>query len=212
MASFLLIILIFSLATFVFNYDNKYNIRKKRAQSKLCSKDIISDDNNLIGPQHFTKEELRTIELIGISEYQAMNDRINTILQKHGMQKSISLRLTCGPDTKKGSNELHTLLPGHEIQMVVCWESGISYIDAYHNGSRIGRFALSESYAIHRIMRKGHLLGAYVAEQNCYEIESSQDLHIILFYETSDSPAIIKKFNQLRGQSDKLITDDFCNN
>lgn len=207
MGTLLFLILIFSFAIIVFNIQNTYRIRKTRAVKNFGHhRKIISGDCK------YCSSKEKTIDLIGKEEYEKMNRRIDTILAKHASQKSICLNITCGPDTNDGSIELHKLLPGHEVQLVLCAEEGLFCVDLYHSGARIGRFTLIESLALRQLMKSNHIRGAYVAEQNCYGIETSQDIKIILFYESIEEIEVKTNIHKTVAKKGDKISLDFCEN
>lgn len=151
------------------------NMRSTKTQETGCSR----YNKNINLPE----EDRKTIDLIGEKAYRDMNRRIDEIMQRHAAQRSLTLSLTCGPDNAYCARELHHLLPGEELNLLLCSEGGVEWVDAYHNGARIGRLTLIDSQEIRNRMNSHHVTGVYVAEQNCYEIEESYDLRLIMFYE-----------------------------
>lgn len=128
-------------------------------------------------------EVRKTIELIGEDAFRKMSERIDEILRSNAGRQALTLDLTCGPDTPEGAETLHTLLPGTSLQLVSCQENGVDMIDIYTDGRRIGRLALSEVETLRSIMKENSLRTAYVAEQNCYGIENSHTMSIVIYYE-----------------------------
>lgn len=207
MTTFILVILIMALAIFTFNLENARKIKAARIKSILYDSDYEPKNSC-----NYLSDEERTIALIGQEEFNKMSKRIEDILKKHKDQKCLCLTLTCGPNTKEGDNELHHVLPGEEIRLVLCMEEGVDSIDAYHNGIRIGRFTLIESFIIHKLMKNNHIRGVYVGQQNCYCIEESQDIRLIVFYEPdgeTHKPLITDNiFSNIKGKENF----DFCDN
>lgn len=134
--------------------------------------------------------EEETKELIGEEAYERMTRMIDDILSTHRGEQCIALDLTCGPNTKFGSDELHSLLPGMKLNLVVCNEGGVECIDVYHNGARVGRFALTQAELVRETMRTNNIRGVYVSEQNCYGLEDRLQLSVIIFYKPMERPAV----------------------
>ena len=124
----------------------------------------------------------RTIELIGEEEFREMSRRIDSIMRRHAGHHGVTLQLTCGPDTKAGADNLHSILPGSPLHLVLCREGGVEWIDVYHCGDRIGRLALNEAALVMQLIKSNEIKAVYVAEQNCYGIEGSHKMIIIIFY------------------------------
>lgn len=202
----ILIILILILATIAFNLTSAQSIKAKRqAQMYKRAASAMKDDN----------PDQKTIDLIGEEAYKAMTERIDKILRIHSHEPCITLNLTCGPDTREGSTELHTILPGTPLQLNMCKEGGVETVDIYNNGSRIGRLALLEAMTIKEIMKKNTIRAAYVAEQNCYGIEDSLQMAIIVFYEpkTKTKPTFTQAFTDFKEKRPKDIgIIDICEN
>lgn len=207
MATTSIIILILTISCICFNIDNARKARRRRAARVL-------EYASQYPPHQYNEmsQEERTIELIGEEEFENMTMRIENILKRHSAQKCVCLNLTCGPDTEEGSVELHKILPGEDIQLVLCMEEGVDSIDAYHNGARIGRFTLMESFVVHKLMKFNHIRGTYIAQQNCYGIESSQDIKIILFYEPILDNGILKIKEDLDLNCNDSRMLDICEN
>lgn len=177
---------------------------------KIYRKDITSDDiyKDEVANDEFTEDEINTIQLIGARAYAEMNQRINALLLKHKFQQCMTLRLTCGATCKCAKKELHSLLPGEPVMLTPCPEGGVDWIDLYSNGMRIGRFALQEAEMLRETMEYNYIKGAYVAEQNCYGIEDSTQLGIILFYVSKEEI----ESNKLSQQNYNTQTKDICQN
>lgn len=174
----LLIILIIALAALAFNMQARYEMRRRREAETAFESDI----DRMRAPD----QETRTIDLIGEEAYAEMTQRIDRVLRDHCHHPCITLELTCGPDSRNGNELLHKTLPGDPLTLNPCTEMGVEWVDVYSNGVRIGRLALEEAEEYGRIIRKAHVCGAYVAEQNCYGIEDSHRMSIIVFYEPSE--------------------------
>ena len=168
------IILIIALAGLAFNLQTAASVKMRRTDSRRRKAESV---------MHAAGEQ-RTIDLIGEKTYKEMTERIDDILQKHSHQQCMTLNLTCGPDTKEGAAELHSLLPGTQLQLNQCTEGGVDWIDVYAAGARIGRLALLEASSVREISKANYIRGAYVAEQNCYGIEDSHRMALIIFYES----------------------------
>lgn len=169
----ILIILIIACSVLVFNIQSKRETRARREAQKLARLQALKNSG----------ADMNTVKLIGEKAYHEMTDRINTIMERHKMQPCISVRLTCGPEGEGATRQLHKMLPGEEVKLVLCSERGAQYVDVYSQSYRIGRLALLEDMIVRDTMESNHLRGAYVAEQNCYGIKDSQELSIIIFYE-----------------------------
>lgn len=177
----LITIIIFSVIT-VFQVQTRImteNRRRERAARAFAEYNRMHDNR----AQTETQADARTIDLIGEEAYKEMTARIDALLARHGNQRCVSLELTCGPDTKAGAKELHSLLPGMRLELNICSEGGTRLVDVYSNGTRIGRLALSEASVLTSLMEGNSLKGAYVAEQNCYGLEDSHQMAVIVFYE-----------------------------
>ncbi|MDE6006799.1 MAG: hypothetical protein K2G67_04525 [Muribaculaceae bacterium] len=124
----------------------------------------------------------RTIKLIGERAYKEMTQRIDVIMNRHSDDRNRTISLTCGPDTFDGAHELHGLLPGQALKLVSCRSEGVDTIDVYFNGVRIGRLALNEVQSINSLLTSNKIVGAYVAEQNCFRKIGSHQMDIIIFY------------------------------
>ena len=168
------IILIIALAGLAFNLQTAASVKMQRGGSHRRQAESTMQ----------LSSEQSTIDLIGEKTYKEMTERIDEILQKHSHQQCMTLNLTCGPDTKEGAAELHSLLPGTELQLNQCTEGGVDWIDVYAAGARIGRLALLEASSVREISKTNYIRGAYVAEQNCYGIENSHRMALIVFYES----------------------------
>lgn len=179
MMDILIVISIILLAGIAFNYEARRQVWLRRARKEFSS---MRDRRHDTCTQE-QSEETGTIELIGEEAYSEMADRIDMILRTHGRQPSINLSLSCGPDSAEGEEELHKMLPGYEVQLMLCCEEGVRWVDVYYNGFRVGRLALLESDAVRALLDSCHIRAAYVSEQNCFGIEGSYDLRIIVFYE-----------------------------
>lgn len=192
MIDVILVILIVAVAAVAFNLQARRDVRARREAERIARLQRLREETG----------DGNTIDLIGEEAYRAMTSRIDGILHRHGHQPCISMTLSCGPDTIKGADELHSLLPGQPVEIVPCSEGGVMCYDVYFNGSRIGRFVLTEASLLRETLRDNHVRGAYVAEQNCYGIDGSHDLRIILFYEPkgADEP--------LAGHHSSSKTDD----
>lgn len=181
MIDFLLILIILIASGVAFNLQARHDARSQR---EALRRERIE---HLYGePQYDAYDaagDARTIDLIGEEEYHKMTERIDSLLRRHGHQPCLTLNLTCGPDTDEGADELHHILPGMPLRLNLCSEGGVQWVDVYYNGARIGRLALLESMTLRDAMRHNHIRGAYVAEQNCFGIEDSHMLAIIVFYE-----------------------------
>lgn len=178
------IILIIALAGLAFNLQTAASVKRHREdkQRKVAESALRCDS------------EQRTIDLIGEDTYNDMTRRIDKILRDHCRQQCVTLNLTCGPDSKEGSQQLHSILPGTELMLNRCEEGGVDWVDVYAGGARIGRLALLEAQTINEIAKLNYIKGAYVAEQNCYGIEDSHRLAIIIFYEPkSYSPTALSE-------------------
>lgn len=153
----------------------------------------------------------RTVDLIGKDAYSRMTQRINTVLQMHKRHKSITLTLTCGPDSRSGAEELHSILPGEKVEVNMTTEAGVEWTDVYSRGVRIGRFGLLADGLLRQISSANAIKGAYVAEQNCYGIENSCQLSVIFFFEPHND-------GERRAEPDKsvispsLLPDAICEN
>lgn len=179
MMDILIVISIMLLAGIAFNYEARLQVRMRRVQQEFKSARDRGNDSY----EHGQSDVTGTIELIGEEAYKKMTDRIDLILRTHGGQPSISLSLSCGPDSADGEEELHKMLPGDEVQLLLCCEEGVHWVDVYYNGFRVGRLALLGSEAVRDLLNACDIRAAYVAEQNCFGIEDSYDLRIIVFYE-----------------------------
>lgn len=164
------------------------SVRSKRTEQRRAAAEAAMTNTN---------SSQRTIDLIGEEAYNAMTERIDKILREHSHEPCVTLSLTCGPDTEEGAKELHSILPGTPIQLTLCNEGGVDTVDVYNNGLRIGRFALLEAMTIYEIMKNNVLRAAFVAEQNCYGIQDSLQLAIIVFYEpkTKTKPSLTQLFS-----------------
>ncbi len=179
MYELILIILIVALAAVAFNMQARFETRLKRDEKRT----------QMIEELRARHEDLRTVDLIGEKAYHDMTDRIDRILREHCHQQCLTLEMTCGPDNRCCAEELHKLLPGDELCLEPCRESGVEWIDVYSNGMRIGRLALLEAGAVRDTMKSNHIRGVYVAEQNCYGIEDSHKISLIMFYEPKEKIA-----------------------
>lgn len=212
MASFFFAILIIALAALIFNIDNAYKIRRRRVEKLLYANKRAANSRDKENKTASSDEDIRTIELIGETAYRNMNERIEKIMCRHSSHRCLSLNMTCGPDTKDGSTELHHILPGEEVKLILCSERGLKSVDVYHNGIRIGRLTLLESQSIRNILTSNHIRGAYVAEQNCYEIDAL-DLRLIIFYEQKNNSLGKKTENYKFEQALKLNNNlEICQN
>lgn len=176
MYELILIILIVGLAAVAFNMQARYEMRMKRDEKRT----------QMIEELRARHEDLRTVDLIGEKAYNDMTARIDNILREHCHQQCMTLEMTCGPDNRGCAEELHKLLPGDELCLEPCREGGVEWVDIYSNGLRVGRLALLEAGAVRDAMKSNHIRGVYVAEQNCYGIEDSHKISIILFYEPKE--------------------------
>ncbi|MBD5205892.1 MAG: hypothetical protein HDS84_05910 [Bacteroidales bacterium] len=194
--------------------------RRKGAEYKSDKKGVYSDYSPSEDKQDIKieilgdaqdREIMRTIQLIGHKAYKEMTNRINNIVKRHRFQNSMTVSLTCGPDTFDGAHELHRLLPGEPLKLIMCRTSGVDTIDAYFNGVRIGRLALTEAYTISEVMKTNRIVGAYVAEQNCYGCLNSHQMNIIIFFEErkrqSAFTELIKKSMHSIANSKKTTTE-----
>lgn len=182
MLEVIFVILILGLAALAFNIQNSFSIRSKRERIR---KDTA--ERNLR-----PKPEQRTVDLIGEEAFDEMTRKIDTILSKHSHQQCVTVNLSSGPDTREGASELHSILPGTPVLLNANYEGGVSWIDVYANGARIGRLALLDAATVKDVMKSNVITGTYVAEQNCYGIENSYQLAVIIFYEPKDV-AVSKK-------------------
>ena len=180
MVDFLLILIILMASAITFNLQARHRVRTRREATRLRRSEELLRGQSDRAVDH-------TIDLIGEEEFQRMTERVNLILRRHGHQPCIRLNLTCGPDTPAGADELHHILPGMPLQLTLCSEGGVDWIDVYFNGPRIGRLALMESMILRDAMRSNYVRGAYVAEQNCFGIEDSHLLSIIVFLEKKEN-------------------------
>lgn len=176
MADLLCIIMTISAAMLLCNMMRLFRMKNMRHETTCNDRDGALRDN------HGSKEQ-HTIELIGEDAFKRMSARIDEILQNNAGRQSVTLDLTCGPDTAEGAETLHELLPGTELMMVSCRETGVEWIDIYAHGRRIGRLTLSEAETVKNIMQNNLIKKAYVAEQNCFGIEDSYQMSIILYFE-----------------------------
>lgn len=181
MVDFLLILIILMASGVAFNLQARHQVRARReAARRRCAREILRGQTGDAGYDH-------TIDLIGEEEFHRMTERVDHIRKRHGHQPCMRLNLTCGPDTTAGADELHHILPGMPLRLTLCTEGGVNWIDVYFNGPRIGRLALMESMILRDAMRSNYVRGAYVAEQNCFGIEDSHLLSIIVFLEKKDN-------------------------
>lgn len=205
MIDLILVILILAVAAVAFNLEARRKGLRRRQVERLERLQKLCDETGDAG----------TIDLIGEQAYRDMTARIDGILERHGHQPCLTLNLSCGPDTDKGSDELHTLLPGEQVEIVPCSEGGVEWYDVYFNGARVGRFVLAEASLLRETLRDNHVRGAYVAEQNCYKIEDSHQLKVILFYEpkaAGDAGALRRPSRASRSAKSDTATIDICQN
>ena len=135
MIDLILVILILAVAAVAFNLEARRKVLRRRQVERLERLQKLREETGDAG----------TIDLIGEQAYRDMTARIDGILERHGHQPCLTLNLSCGPDTDKGSDELHTLLPGEPVEIVPCGEGGVEWYDVYFNGARVGRFVLAEA-------------------------------------------------------------------
>lgn len=208
------------LCGFVFNLQIKRDVKGKRdtKNKKRMYRDIVPKNNSnyeSIHPSSYERDN-RTIELIGEEAYEKMTKQIDKVLRRHSGQPCVTINLTCGPDTIQGADELHSLLPGMELQLVKCGEAGTECIDVYHNGKRIGRLALAEATIVKDILERERVCGTYVAEQNCYGLDENLQLSIIVFYKARSKKLLIKDIIGLKGitknEKNDIISANICQN
>lgn len=180
MVDFLLILIILMASAIAFNLQATHRVRTRREAARLRRSEELLRGQSDRAVDH-------TIDLIGEEEFHRMTERVDLILKRHGHQPCMRLNLTCGPDTPAGADELHHILPGMPLRLTLCTEGGVNWIDVYFNGPRIGRLALMESMILRDAMRSNYVRGAYVAEQNCFGIEDSHLLSIIVFLEKKEN-------------------------
>lgn len=175
MYEIILILIVLATVCVAFNLQTAIDARRLRQE--------ITDTSHTSAATDTDETESRTIDLIGREAYRAMTERIDGILRKHAHHPCLSLDLTCAPTDRDGADELHRLLPGAELHLLTCNQGGVGWIDVYSNGLRVGRLALLEADAVGKILRCNHVCGVYVSEQNCFGIEDSHRLSLIIFYE-----------------------------
>lgn len=200
----ILIIFIIALAVVATNFENRRKRLIKRENRKAAQLEQMRSKG----------ADPHTLDLIGAEAYQEMTDRIDQLLERHKMQPCISVRLTCGPDTAQGAERLHKILPGEPVALNLCTEKGVQYVDVYSQGVRMGRLALMEDMLVRDTMETNHIRGAYVAEQNCYKINNSHDMGILIFYEPKlELPSKMKTiFNKAVSNIKGKLSSDICNN
>lgn len=197
--SVILTILIFIFAAASFHLYFKNEMRRLRDEDRSKQTAILrhnshyprnsSDSPDTSYPDYadqLSDSDTHTIDLIGREAFDAMNDRIEQILNTHKTHLCISVRLTCGTQSEQGREQLHRILPGMPVELLPSVEDGIDWIDVFSEGKHIGRFALMETMLIRDCMESNHIRGAYVAEQNCFGIPESHELSIIIFYEPKE--------------------------
>lgn len=72
--------------------------------------------------------------------------------------------------------------------------------------------ALLDALEISEIMENNHIRGAYVSEQNCYGIEDSHQIGIILFYEPKEVRTADSETGQTCDTRHGNTPHDFCPN
>ena len=183
MIDIILITILILAAAVAFHLQARHDIRIRREERQRERIESLKDEC----------ATLRTIDLIGEEAYDRMTEQIGKVLKRHESHCCTIVNLTCGPDSREGSEELHSLLPGVELNLVACSQEGLDCIDIYHNGARIGRLLLDDADQLFDIMKSSRITGTYVAEQNCYGIETSHQMCIIVFYKPAEKPANILK-------------------
>lgn len=205
MTDIILIIAIIGIAALAFNLQTRHEIRIRREERRRARIEAIRDEC----------ADARTIDLIGEEAYREMTDRISRVLKKHKEDACLFVNLTCGPDSREGSEELHRLLPGMELSLVPCSQEGLECVDVYHNGARVGRLTLTEADTLYGTMSDNRVMGAYVAEQNCYGIEDSHQMGIIVFYEPKENRSrVLKEMREAARRYAKkgIMAADICQN
>ena len=126
--------------------------------------------------------ESATRALIGDEIFETMKVTVSNLLEHHKADKSLTISLTSGCESRQAARVLHSLLPGDELCLRRNVECGLELVDVYAAGFRIGRLVLGDAERAFNIMRRSEVTGVYVAEQNCYGECSGVDMKIILFF------------------------------
>lgn len=132
-------------------------------------------------------EEVKTHRSILSDEtYLQMTQRIDEILHRHRLDKSVTVHLSKGPDNEDGAAELHSLLPGDPLWLCRTIRDSLDVIDVYSGGYRIGTLTMSQARAVLDVMESAVVTGSYVSAQNCYGECSKVDLDLILFHSSRE--------------------------
>lgn len=126
--------------------------------------------------------EQSTRRLLGDNLYDAMVKSVDEVLQRHAFDRSMTVSLTCGPDTETGSKVLHGLLPGDPLYMQPREEDGMAVVDVYAEGKLVGHLMLDAAREVLELIEGSCVTGVYVSEQNCYGSSDIVSLKLIIFY------------------------------
>lgn len=136
-----------------------------------------------------TDAERQTRALIGNEAYDRMTATVDQILAAHRFDRSVSVRLTSGPESEEAAKELHSLLPGDTLFLRRTTDKGLDMINVYSHGLRIGRLMLSDAKSVSDVMDSAVITGCYVSEQNSYGDCDTASIGIIVFHSTSEEYA-----------------------
>lgn len=148
----------------------------RRSRNERCAAAMLT------APETLTEEELATRRLIGNEAYDRMVERVDNVVERHGSDRCLNVKLTDGPDSRRGWKQLHSILPGDPLFLQAAEVGGIRLIEVYSGGFRIGSVAGESAADMLRILDCENITGAYVSEQNSYGDCNTADMRVILFY------------------------------
>lgn len=134
------------------------------------------------GKRPASESEQSTRRLLGDSVYDAMVRSVDEVLRRHAFDHSMTVSLTCGPDTETGSKVLHGLLPGDPLYMQPREDDGMMVVDVYAKGKLVGHLMLDDAREALELIEGSRVTGVYVSEQNCYGASDIVSLKLIIFY------------------------------
>lgn len=131
--------------------------------------------------------EYQTRQLIGNEAYDRMTSVVDSILRRHRLDCSVTVRLTAGPDSAEAAKEFHRLLPGDPLTLHRASENGCDFINVYSRGLRIGRLMLCDADVVSHVLASTVLTGCYVCEQKSYGNCDSMLMGIVVFHSDAET-------------------------
>ena len=134
-----------------------------------------------------SETERQTRQLIGNEAYDRMTNIVDGILRHHRLDRSVSVRLTAGPDSEEAAKEFHRLLPGDPLTLRRASENDCEFINVYSRGLRIGRLMLGEAEVVSHVLASTVMTGCYVCEQQSYGDCDSMIMGIVVFHSDAET-------------------------